>query len=135
MNSDLDNQLKSLGAEARVLFVISELKRRGAVSAEDALLLRKNISQTDPSVRLILSLAKNNSSFDDLKTYLVSYLQDISGPEEPGEDFSPNTRQAIQNAEADTSPLGNLLVYKKIAHQQKNSDRVDFALNLLDNRS
>ena len=130
MSDCIDEQLKSMAAEQRLLLTISTMKKEGRLSAEQASLVRKQIMDKDPTLSFLISLAKGQHLYRELANYVATHLANAENEEETNEEFSPGTRKKIVEVAEDTSPLGNILLYRKQAAQASKNSETEFSLNL-----
>ena len=106
--------------EGRIIYVLSILKQRNQMTEEEFNYLQNGILQKEPEFNLILAICKNKTDFTDFETVLLAQLQSIQ-PNliEHADDYSPNTHKKFDEAMNDSSPLGEMLMYRKQAAENK----------------
>ena len=125
--------LKSMTQETKILFAVSELKRTNEISAEEATLIRKQVSSNDPSLSFLYALVKKTTVINDLNNLVKTYLSQICQKPDPNEDFSPAAQKTISMAAEDSSPIGKALALRKRLQETKYESSGDFGINLLQN--
>ena len=79
---------------------------------------------------MIVVLCKDKSKYEELRSIVEAQLQSIKPTQmENAEDYSPNTHKMFDEAQNDSSPLGNMLMYRKRVAEQKGG-MGNFSLNI-----
>ena len=125
----IDTTLSMLeSTEGRISYVLSILKSKDEISEEEHDYLQTGVLQKDPDFNLIIAICNNKKTYNDIESILKAQLQAIK-PEkiEHAEDYSPNTHKKFDEAINDSSPLGQMLMYRKRASESQN-DMKGFSL-------
>ena len=114
--------------EGRILYVLSILKSREQLTDEEYDYLQTGILQKDPEFNIIIAICNNKASYSDIEGILKAQLEVIK-PQimEHADDYSPNTHKKFDEAMNDSSPLGQMLMYRKRASENK-TDMKGFSL-------
>ena len=130
-NKESDSNLAQLESTAgKLTYVLSIMLTREEINQEEHDYLQMGILQEDPTFSLIIVLCKDKSKYDDICAIVHAQLQTIKPTQiEHAEDYSPNTHKKFDETQNDSSPLGNMLMYRKRAAEQKN-DLGNFSLNI-----
>ena len=130
-NTEIDNNLAQLeSTEGRLTYVLSVMMMREKINQEEHDYLQTGILQKDPTFNMLMVLCQNKTSYNEIETILGAQVQNIKPSQiEHAEDYSPNTHKKFDEAQNDSSPLGNMLMYRKRVAEQKNG-MSNFSLNI-----
>ena len=117
--------------EGRIIYVLSILRQRNKMTDEEYNYLQNGILQKDQEFNLVLAICKNKTDFNDIETVLSAQLESIKPAMiEQADDYSPNTHKKFTETMNDSSPLGEMLMYRKQAAENKNGFG-GFSLNIM----
>ena len=129
--SSIDKVLFTLESpEGRMTYVLSILKERKEITEDEYSYLTKGILQKDPTFLILITICKNKTKFEDIASILKAQLEVIKPKNiEHPEDYSPGTQHKFEEALNDTSPLGEMLMYRKRVGEEKKPVK-GFSLNI-----
>ena len=117
--------------EGRLIYVLSILRQRNQMTDEEYNYLQNGILQKDPEFTLVLNICKNKTNFSEIETVLSAQLESIKPAQiEQADDYSPNTHKKFNETLNDSSPLGEMLMYRKQAAENKTGFG-GFSLNIM----
>ena len=128
---NVDQVLSTLESpEGRMTYVLSVLKERNEITEDEHNYLTKGILQKDPTFLILVTICKDKTKFEDISSILKAQLEVIRPQNiEHAEDYSPNTQHKFEEVLNDTSPLGEMLMYRKHVAEQKKPNE-GFSLNI-----
>merc|ERR1712167_355513 len=71
--------------------------------------------KANQNIKFLTNLIKENTSYEDAEYYTLSFINTMSTDGQAEDDYSPVTREKIQNPNEEevSSPLGNVLMHRK----------------------
>ena len=118
----INNTLAMLeSTEGRIAYTLSVMKSREDITDEEYEYLQVGILQKDPELNIIIAICNNKTNYADIESVLKAQLQVIKPKTiEHAEDYSPNTHKKFDEAMNDSSPMGEMLMYRKRVSESKN---------------
>ena len=131
-NDEINKTLLQLeSTEGRLTYVLSIMLNRSEITQEEHDYLQTGILQKDPTFNLIVAFCKDKADYEEMKKIVEVQVQTIKPTQmEHADDYSPNTHKMFDEAQNDSSPLGNMLMYRKRAAEEKSNGLGNFGLNL-----
>ena len=112
---NIDNTLKTLeSTEGRITYALSVLREANDITDEEYVYLANGVLQKDPNLAILSAICKDKTTYREIAEILKAQLQ-VMRPQavEQLDDYSPNTQHKFVEALNDSSPLGEMLMYRK----------------------
>ena len=105
----------------KFLYVLKVLKDRGEITQDQSTNLKGMMGRGETQIVFVTNQLTNDIVLDNAIYYVKELLNSLDNDQNVAEDYSPITREKINNPNEDEqySPLGNVLMHRKRKGDEK----------------
>ena len=116
--------------DIKVTYVLAIMVRHSKIAAQDKAYIKQGLISNDPNFKMLRQLISLKNDYESISNYVIMFLQSQKqeSPEENPQDFSPVTLGLLENANEDSSPIGRMMIHRKVKQQMNHLEEKELTL-------
>ena len=128
---EINKNLSTMSDEdVKVTYVLAIMVRHSKIAAQDKAYIKQGLISNDPNFKMLRQLISLKNDYESISNYVIMFLQSQKqeSPEENPQDFSPVTLGLLENANEDSSPIGRMMIHRKVKQQMNHLEEKELTL-------